>query len=60
MRERDYSTGRKRCADSDQKIVNFHPRAAPRFAELVAHPPEGLDKSQRSALGRVRKKLKTV
>lgn len=45
---------------TNQKIVNFHPRAVQRFAQLVAHPPEGLDKSQRSALGRVRKKLKTT
>jgi hypothetical protein len=40
------------------RIVNFHPRSVARFVQLVLQPPEGLDRDQRSALTRVRKKLK--
>jgi hypothetical protein len=42
---------------TNQKIVNFHPRSVKRFAELVVASHDGLDKNQRSALARVRKRL---
>jgi hypothetical protein len=37
-----------------REMVNYHPRAVDRFLALVANPPKTLDKSQQSALERVR------
>lgn len=42
---------------TNTEISNYHARAIDRFRELVAAPPAKLDSNQKSALGRVRKRL---
>jgi hypothetical protein len=40
------------------RIVNYHQRAIERSRELVRHPPSDLDAAGKSAVTRVRKKMK--
>jgi hypothetical protein len=47
----------RRGKDGKDQMVNYHPRVAERFKELVSAPPKGLSQAQQRALKRVKEQL---